>query len=737
MREWTVPGRVCALSCALAMMSAAAVLAGPVRAGGAAAAGGLRGTVQAAAAAATDAGGGSDGTHGGIAAPEPAATVSTARLLGADAEPGQWMAVGRTYDEQRFSPLVQINADNVARLKLAWFADFDSNRGQEATPLYIDGVLYLSTAWSRVKAFDARTGRPLWAFDPKVPGQFAGHGCCDVVNRGIAAWNGLLYVAAYDGRLIALDAKTGAVRWSTLTLDQGLPVTSTGAPRVINGKVVIGNAGGEFGVRGYLSAYDARNGRFLWRFYTVPGNPAKGFESPVLRRAAKTWSGNWWRWGGGGTVWDGMVYDPDLNLLYFGTGNGSPWNRRFRGNGGGDNLFVASIIAVNPDTGAYVWHYQETPGEEWDYDATPPMMLATLHIGGARRVLMQASKNGFFYVLDAATGRLISARNFVPVTWASGIDPRTGRPHVNPAARYDLSDRAAIVQPGGQGAHSWHPFSYSPKTGLVYFSAIDTSMAVKSAATFSTTLMAGKTGIAFAPPTVYQDLKSNAPRTAVSRLIAWDPVHQREVWHTAPLGTIGGGTLATAGDLVFQGTNKGRFVAYRASDGTQLWSTDAQTGVVAAGASYAVDGRQYIAVEAGYGLVRFGQSNKSRLLVFTLDGTASLPPAPPPPPPPVLDPPPSTAPKRVIDAGHQVFANNCATCHDTQYANRSVFPDLRYSPAIASPEALKAIVLGGALQQGGMASFKGRITPVQLESIRAYLIEWANQLKAAPPGQRR
>ena len=660
------------------------------------------------------------------------AAVSTERLVGADAEPGQWMAVGRTYDEQRFSPLVQINADNVARLKLAWFADFDSNRGQEATPLYIDGVVYLSTAWSRVKAYDARTGALLWAYDPKVPGQFAGHGCCDVVNRGLAAWNGLLYVAAYDGRLIALDAKSGRVRWSTLTLDQGLPVTSTGAPRVIDGKVVIGNAGGEFGMRGYISAYDARSGKLLWRFYTVPGNPAKGFESPILKRAAKTWQGQWWTWGGGGTVWDGMAYDPGLNLLYFGTGNGAPWNRKYRGGGDGDNLFVASIIALNPDTGTYVWHYQETPGEEWDYDATPPMMLATLNIAGSRRrVLMQASKNGFFYVLDAATGQVISAQNFVPVSWASGVDLATGRPRINTDARYDLHAEAAIVQPGGQGAHSWHPFSYSPKTGLVYFSAIDTSMAAKSADTFTTTLMAGKTGIAFASPTVYDDLHSKAPRTAVSRLIAWDPVHQREAWRTEALGTIGGGTLATAGGLVFQGTNKGRFVAYRDTDGKELWSTDAQTGVVAAAGAWSVDGKEYIGLEAGYGLARFGQSNQSRLLVFTLDGTASLPPAPPPPPPLVLDPPPSTASKQTIDAGHHVFADNCATCHDTQYANRGVFPDLRYSPAIASPEAIRAIVLGGALQQGGMASFKGRVTPAQLETIRAYLISWANQTKAA------
>jgi PQQ-dependent dehydrogenase (methanol/ethanol family) len=339
-----------------------------------------------------------------------AAMVTAARLTRADAEPGEWMSVGRTHDEQRFSPLTQINAENVAKLGLAWYADFDTNRGQEATPLEIDGVLYVSTAWSKVRAYEARTGRLLWAYDPRVPGQFAGRGCCDVVNRGLAAWHGKIYVAAYDGRLIALDAKTGRVVWSVLTLDHDKPVTSTGAPRIVKGRVLIGNAGGEFGVRGYVSAYDAETGKLDWRFYTVPGNPADGFENEAMRKAAKTWHGDWWRYGGGGTVWDAIIYDPQLNLVYIGTGNGSPWNRHYRGSGGGDNLYIASIIALNADTGAYVWHYQEVPGEEWDFDATPPLMLATLKIDGRpRRVIMQASKDGFFYVLDAKTGTVISA----------------------------------------------------------------------------------------------------------------------------------------------------------------------------------------------------------------------------------------------------------------------------------------------------------------------------------------
>jgi quinohemoprotein ethanol dehydrogenase len=646
----------------------------------------------------------------------------------------QWTSVGRTSDEQRFSPLTQINKDNVTRLGLAWFADFDTNRGQEATPLAIDGVLYVSTAWSKVKAYDARSGRLLWAYDPKVPGEFAGRGCCDVVNRGLAAWNGKIYVASYDGRLIALDAHTGAVAWEVLTLDHDKPVTSTGAPRVFKGKVVIGNAGGEFGVRGYLSAYDATSGKLLWRFYTIPGNPAAGFETPVMRSAARTWNGQWWELGGGGTVWDGIAYDPRLNLVYFGTGNGAPWNRRYRGSGGGDNLFVASIVAVNADTGAYAWHYQEVPGDAWDYDATSPLMLADLKVGGRpRRVLMQASKDGFFYVLDAKTGAVISAKNYVTTTWASAIDIKTGRPVADPQARYDETGKAFVVQPGGQGAHSWHPFSYNPTTGLVYFSAIETSTAFKSAATFVAHPMAANTGLEFPlSPTVYDDLKSKAPRKSESRLVAWDPVKQQEAWRSGVLGTIGGGTLSTAGGLVFQGTNVGRFVAYDAKDGKELWSIEAQTGVVAAPASFELDGEQYIAEEVGYGLAPYGASNQSRLLVFKLGGNAALPPAPPPLPKPVLNPPPSTASAQTIEMGHQQFTSHCAMCHEPFAANRSVFPDLRYSAALNSAEAFNAIVLEGALQTAGMASFKGKMSAEEVQSVRAYMIQRANQAKEAP-----
>lgn len=675
--------------------------------------------------------------HCALAHATGAAAVDAARLSQASADPSQWLTVGRTPDEQRYSPLTQINTDTVKQLQLAWYMDFDSNRGQEATPLAIDGVLYFSTAWSKVKAVDARSGKLLWAYDPKVPGEFAGRGCCDLVNRGVAAWKGRIYVCTYDGRLVALDARTGAVVWSTLTLDHDKPVTSTGAPRIANGKVIIGNAGSEFGVRGYISAYDAETGKQLWRFYTVPGNPADGKEAPYLQAAESSWHGDFWKWGGGGTVWDGIVYDSRLNLVFIGTGNGSPWNRQYRGTGGGNNLYIASIIAVNPDTGKYVWHYQETPGDEWDYDATSPLMLADLNIDGhLRRVVMQASKNGVYYVLDAKTGKVIRARNFVPITWSTGIDPATGEPHMTQVDRYDITRKIAIVQPGGQGAHAWHPFSYDPQTGLAYLSVIETSGLMKAADTFNGKPMSSITGLATnLPRTTYDDMHSDAPRTATSQLIAWDPVNMREVWRTPPHGTIGGGVLTTGGGLVFQGNNEnnnhGQFVAYRATNGEKLWAFDAQTGVVAAPSAFEVDGQEYIAVEVGYGLVPFGMSNQSRLLVFKLNGGASLPPAPPPPPPLVLNPPPSTASKESIAAGQQSFADHCAMCHDTSYANRGAFPDLRYSAAINTADVMRTIVLEGAMQSGGMASFKGKVTPEELENIRAYLIERANQAKAA------
>src|SRR6187431_930147 len=521
-------------------------------------------------------------------APIGAANVDAARIINADSEPGSWMSHGRTYSEQRFSPLDSISKTNVGTLGLGWFADIDTDRGQEATPIVVDGVLYVSTAWSRVKAFDARTGQALWSFDPQVPGEWGVNACCDVVNRGVAVWKGKVFVGTLDGRLVALDSKTGSKLWDVMTIDQSKPYTITGAPRVIKGKVLIGNGGAEYGVRGYISAYDAQTGKMLWRFYTVPGDPSQPFEAPILAEAAKTWHGEWWKLGGGGTVWDSMAYDPDLDLLYIGTGNGSPWNQQYRSPGGGDNLFLSAIVALKPDTGEYVWHYQSTPGETWDFTATQHIVLADLTIDGQpRKVLMQAPKNGFFYVLDRTNGKLISAQPFVPVNWAKEIDLKTGRPVEDAAASFMNPKQPALVAPGPYGAHNWHPMSFSPQTGLVYLPAQELAMAYLHDPKFKDRPLGFNIGIDATAVMMPEDpqIRAAALATVKGSLKAWDPVTQTVKWSVEHPGAWNGGVLSTAGNLVFQGNVGGEFAAYNASDGTKLWSFPAQTGVVAAPAT--------------------------------------------------------------------------------------------------------------------------------------------------------
>jgi len=398
----------------------------------------------------------------------PAAWVNAERLMAADSEPGNWMAHGRTYSEQRYSPLKNVTIDNVSELGLAWSFDLNTERGIEATSIVVDGVMYMTSSWSIVHALDARTGQSLWSYDPQVPKEKLKHGCCGPVNRGVAVWEGQVFVGAFDGRLIALDAATGKVNWSVATFDPALPYTITGAPRVVKGRVLIGNGGAEYGVRGYISAYSVDDGAMAWRFYTIPGNPADGFENDTMAMAAETWNGEWWKIGGGGTVWDSMAYDPELDLLYIGVGNGTPWNQRLRSPGGGDNLFLSSIVALRPDTGEYVWHYQTTPGESWDYTATQHIILADVEIGGElRKVLVQAPKNGFFYLIDRTDGSLLSAKNYINITWATHVNIETGRPVEVPEARY-YKTGPFLIFPSYLGGHNWHPMSFSPDTGLVY-----------------------------------------------------------------------------------------------------------------------------------------------------------------------------------------------------------------------------------------------------------------------------
>ncbi len=679
--------------------------------------------------------------------------VDAAMLVAAGEDNANWITHGRTYSEQRFSPLDQISADNVGDLGLEWFADMDTARGQEATPLVMDGKLYLTTAWSKVKAFDAATGEPLWDYDPEVPGETAVKACCDVVNRGLAAWGNSLFLGTLDGRLVSLDRDSGDVEWEVQTTDPDQSYTVTGAPRVIDGKVIIGNGGAEFGVRGYIAAYDANDGSELWRFYTVPEGTEDESSPAYLQDAAETWNtevlASSDAIGGGGTVWDSMAYDPELNLLYIGVGNGSPWNRAYRspgedGTGEGDNLYLSSIVALNPDTGEYAWHYQTTPGETWDYTATQHIILADMEIEGEeRQVLMQAPKNGFFYVIDRATGEFISAEEYIPQNWAEGID-ETGRPIFNAAARVDVTGEPALVMPGPLGGHNWHPMAFHPGEGLVYIPAFEAATVYAPEADWKPDTARGfNVGFDLGSGDLPPDLgfRREVYGTVKGKLLAWDPAAQEARWEVEFAGPWNGGILATGGGLVFQGNSSSEFAAYSASSGEKLWSFGAQTGIVAPPITYSVDGEQYVAVLAGWGgayaITADGHlidsqgpvRNVSRLLVFKLGAggelpaeleLASLP----------LDPPPSRASEEVIAAGATKYARYCAVCHAPGAVGSTVLPDLRRSGTLGNAQSWAAVVHDGILKDNGMVSFADSMSREEIEAIRAYVIHRANEDKA-------
>lgn len=683
----------------------------------------------------------------------PEGGIDNAKLLAANADTANWLTHGRTYDEQRFSPLDAINTDTVGGLGLAWHADMDTARGQEATPLVIDGKLYLTTAWSKVKAFDAATGEKLWEYDPKVPGETAVKACCDVVNRGLATWGDTLFLGTLDGRLVALDRATGAVKWEKQTTEKDTSYTITGAPRVIDGKVLIGNGGAEFGVRGYIAAYDAADGEELWRFYTVPDEDSSD-DPEYLQKAAETWFGDVLGSetgiGGGGTVWDSMAYDPELDLLYFGVGNGSPWNRAYRspgedGTGKGDNLYLSSIVAIKPDTGEYVWHYQTTPGETWDYTATQHIILADLEIEGKpRKVLMQAPKNGFFYVIDRTTGEFISAGEYIPQNWAKGID-ENGRPIENPEARVDVTGKPALVMPGPLGGHNWHPMAFNPEEGLVYIPAFEAATIYAPEEGWKPDRARGfnvgfNLGAGDLPPDL--GIRKQVYGTVKGKLMAWDPVKQEARWTVEFPGPWNGGILTTGGGLVFQGNSSSEFSAYSAKTGDKLWSFPAQTGIVAPPITYTVNGEQYIAVLAGWGgayaITADGDlvnsqgpvRNVSRLLVFKLGATGKLP-APKALSEIPLDPPPSRADAATIAAGGKHYARYCAVCHAPAAVGSTVLPDLRRSGTLQARDAFLAVVHDGMLKDNGMVSFKGSLTKDEMDAIREYIIFRANQDKAA------
>ena len=663
-------------------------------------------------------------------APTRTAWVDAERIAQADLQPESWLTYGRTYDEQRYSPLAKLDRSNVAELGLAFSYATQTRRGIEATPLVVDGTLYTTGSWSRVYAIDAVTGKERWTYDPQVPRSKGRNACCDVVNRGVALWKGRVYVGTIDGRLIALDAETGASVWEVMTVDPAWPYTITGAPRVVKDKVVIGNGGADLGVRGYFSAYDADTGELVWRFYTVPASHEGPHEHPELEMAAATWpKESMWESGLGGTVWDAFAYDPDLDLLYAGVGNATVYDREKRSPGGGDNLFLTSILAVRPDTGELVWHYQTVPGESWDYTATQHIMLADLEIEGTKRaVLMQAPKNGFFYVLDRATGELLSADPYVEVSWATHVDLDSGRPVERPEA--DWSKESRLVSPGPPGGHNWHPMAFSPRTGLVYLPTTSGGYQYVPDPTFR--FKKGAYNTAEDVGTL-SDRIQNGLRTfsicSPTHITAWDPIAKRQVWRVVHESAVPGGLLATAGDLVFQGSGD-RFSAYDARTGERLWSVDTGVGVMAPPITYEIDGVQYVAVMAGVGgshgghQVEFDHENEGQLLVFKRGGVAPMP-IPPRKPERRIEAPPAKAPPEVVKQGRDLYARHCFYCHGLAVEASGLHPDLRYAKR-AVHESWNDIVLGGTRQGGGMASFADQLSPEESDAIHAYVIERAH-----------
>jgi quinohemoprotein ethanol dehydrogenase len=598
----------------------------------------------------------------------------------------------------------------VERLGISWFLDLPEDRTLTSTPVVVDGVMYFTGSYSKTRAVDAKTGKLLWEYDPES----IRHGGDKLrimwdTSRGLAYWKGKVIIATIDGRLVALDAKSGERIWETVTVPEDKAYYITGAPKVFRGKVLIGNGGTEQeAARGYVVAYDIETGKEAWRFWVVPGNPADGFENEAMEMAAETWTGNWWQFGGGGNVWNGVTYDPEFNQVIIGTGNGSPWNRKIRSPGGGDNLFLCSLVALDADTGAYKWHYQTVPGETWDYNSNMDITLAELPVEGApRKVLLHAPKNGFFYVIDRKNGKVLSAEKIGKATWASHVDLETGRPIEIEGARYE--DGEELVWPSPFGVHNWHAMSYSPKTGYVYIPTIempalfsDKGIDLKAWRSPKYRLSAG---IAFAT-------EDSPPDTGLAKLLAWDPVAQKRVWEVALPKSWNPGTMATAGNLVFQGRASGDFVAYHAATGAELWSVNLGQGISAPPITYSVDGTQYVSLLVGWGgaglntgslASQHGWAYKKhprRLFTFALDATVPMPPSPPPFFPTPRDVPGLEIDEELAAAGVTPFVEGCFWCHGAGAVSGGNGPDLRASPVTLSFESFREVVLKGRVPLG-------------------------------------
>jgi len=654
----------------------------------------------------------------------------------------EWHNVNADSDETGYSRLEQITAANAGQLGLAWYLDLPGEASLEGSPIEADGILYFTGAYATLYAVNAVSGKTVWKFDPKTwQHNPAKMNFSFAANRGAAFANGRIFSAALDGRLFALDAKTGRMIWSVETTDPKGGQTVTGAPRVFNGKVIIGQGGADFGMRGYVTAYDQQTGKQAWRFYVVPSSPEANQGDPAMEAAAKTWNGEFWKTtGGGGGPWDSITFDADLNRIYVGTANASPYDPEARSPGGGDNLYTASIVALDADTGQYVWHYQVNPRDSWDYDSTQQMTLASINIDGKRRkVLMQAPKNGFFYVLDRQTGRLISAEKLGKVTWADRIDLgtgdlATGRPLERPDIRYE--SRPSVIYPFNSGLHSWMRMTYSPATGLVYVPTMQMATRLHKGAPEDNDFNVFGVNVASV---------GNEPGDGKGSLVAWDPVAQKARWHVPLQSLWNGGAASTAGNVVFQGTADGWFCAYDARTGARLWRQNVGMGIIASPMTYSVDGRQYVAVLAGYGgsaaavgeimNVGWKYTGPRRLLTFALNGKVVLPPSEPATlkvharddPAEVLDP-------KQIAMGKAMFIA-CAACHGRNAVGvGGPAPDLRESALPLNPEAFWTVVHDGARIQSGMPPFSTLAKP-QIEAIRQYIRARARaELSAQPAG---
>ncbi|MFT4581516.1 MAG: quinohemoprotein ethanol dehydrogenase [Gammaproteobacteria bacterium] len=669
-----------------------------------------------------------------------AALVFYAGTTAAEFDPGElddeengtnWLAYGRTHSEQRYSPLDEINADTIGKLGLAWSVELADARQIVSTTLAIDGVLYVTSSFSVVTAIDARTQKILWKYDPKVT-EHAGKTLRVLwgTSRGIAYWNEKIFVAAGDGRLIAVDIRTGKEVWTAQTTEPDGFYYVTGAPRAFNGKVIIGNGGTETGpARGYVTAYDAETGEQAWRFFVVPGNPADGFEDNAQRMAAATWTGQWWKHGGGGNVWNAITYDPDFNHIYLGTGNGSPWNRKIRSPDGGDNLFLCAIVALDADTGKYKWHYQTVPGETWDFNSSMDMVSVDLSIDDREiKALLHAPKNGFFYIINRANGRLLSAKPFAKVTWASEVDMKTGRPVEVAGSRYESGE--VLMWPGPTGAHNWQAMSWNPKTQLTYFPYHDlpgyyNDKGIRHAE-YQAKPLELHTGVAFAE-------EDADPNLGTSGIMAWDPLRQKVAWQHPNPGVWNGGTMTTGGNLVFQGLADGRFIAYRADTGEKVWEYDAKHGIAAPPITFQLDGKQLIALPVGWGggLAMMGGSfgaqhgwpyglHPRRLLVFALDGAAELPPTPPPIQLTPIDEPSFVTNQEMVEVGKQLYLKHCVICHGPGVASGGGAPDLRASGILLNLEATTEIVIGGQRMARGMPKFD-EMQASQVQAIQHYI----------------